>query len=222
MSTDRRTFLERIAMGAISIPAIDALRHSSTPFDALPNTAVADWDLSWTGKLKSQNRAIFDVPEVEQGYGVWRAIGTRRQYQEVLKRPLDMVLVLRHNGIALAMNQAFWEKYNVGTDKKVLDPLTNQPTTRNPVVDRTGANALPEPFSTFALEPFIASGGIVLACALAFQECIGRVKEGDKVDDAEAERRAKSYLVPGVILQPSGVFAALLAQDNGCRYVRAS
>src|SRR5262245_27785235 len=115
MSTDRRSFLERMAMGAIAIPAMDALRPASTRFDTVP--AVADWDLSWTGKLKSPNRAIFDVPEVEQGYGVWRAIGTRRQYQDVLKKPLDMVLVLRHNGIALAMNQAFWEKYNVGTDK---------------------------------------------------------------------------------------------------------
>jgi hypothetical protein len=29
-------------------------------------------------------------------------------------------------------------------------------------------------------------------------------------------------MVPGVIRQPSGVFAAVLAQDTGCRYVRAS
>jgi hypothetical protein len=29
-------------------------------------------------------------------------------------------------------------------------------------------------------------------------------------------------LVPGIILQPSGVFAVVLAQDSGCRYVRAS
>jgi hypothetical protein len=219
MSTDRRSFLERITLGAMGAGALQFLPGERLAALRLP---ADGWDFTWTGRLKNQSRAVFDVPEIEQGYGVWRAIGTRRQYQEVLKKPLDMVLVLRHNGIALAMNQAFWEKYNVGTDKKALDPLTNQPTTRNPVVDRTGPNALPEPFSGFALEPFIAGGGIVLGCALAFQECIGRVKEADKVDDAEAEKRAKSMLVPGVILQPSGVFAALLAQESGCRYVRAS
>jgi len=76
--------------------------------------------------------------------------------------------------------------------------------------------------TNMALEPFMASGGIVLGCALAFRDMIGKVKDGDKVDDAEAERRAKTFLVPGVILQPSGVFAAQLAQDSGCRYVRAS
>jgi hypothetical protein len=29
-------------------------------------------------------------------------------------------------------------------------------------------------------------------------------------------------MVPGVILQPSGVFAAVRAQEAGCHYVRAS
>jgi hypothetical protein len=165
------------------------------------------------------------VPEIEDGFGVWRAVLVKQQYVDVLKIPapsISMVLVLRHNAISLAMNQAFWDKYDIGKVKNVKDPLTQQPTTHNPVAERTGQYALPERFRAMALEPFLASGGIVLACALAFQECIGRVQEGDKVDAAEAERRAKAMLVPGVILQPSGVFAAQLAQDSGCRYVRAS
>lgn len=37
-----------------------------------------------------------------------------------------------------------------------------------------------------------------------------------------ADRRVQKMIVPGVIMQPSGVFAAVLAQDHGCRYVRAS
>jgi hypothetical protein len=226
MSTDRRSFLERLTLGAVGFGALgpfDSLRPSSTPFD--PLRPSADWDLTWTSRVSGKRRAVYDVPEIESGYGVWRAITARRQYVEVLKlAPADvsMVLVLRHNAIALAMNQAFWEKYSLGTDKKVTDPVTEQPTTHNPVAERTGDFSLPAEMSGMALEPFLASGGIVLGCALAFQDMIGKVAAGNKVDNAEAERRAKSALVPGVILQPSGVFAAQLAQDTGCRYVRAS
>ena len=38
----------------------------------------------------------------------------------------------------------------------------------------------------------------------------------------EARKQAIAFMVPGVILQPSGVFAALHAQDAGCKYLRAS
>ena len=223
--TDRRSFLERLAAGALGIPAVDALRPASTPSDSLRLPEQSGWDLSWTSKLTGQRKAVYDVPEIESGYGVWRVIVARRQYMDVLKVPkeqISMVLVLRHNAIALAMNQAFWEKYNIGTESNVTDPVTAQPTKRNPVVDRTGEFALPAPYTNNALEPFMANGGIVLACALAFDDMVEKVKAADKVEKAEAERRARTFLVPGVIMQPSGVFAAQLAQDSGCRYVRAS
>lgn len=229
MSTDRRSFLERLTLGSIGIGALDSfdpLRPASTVFDLLrPGPDQASWDITWTSRITGQRRAIYDVPEIEDGFGFWRAVLARQQYVDVLRIPqsdISMVVVLRHNAVSLAMNQAFWEKYNVGPDKKVKDPMTQQETRRNPIAERTGQYALPPQYAAMALEPFMASGGIVLGCALAFQECIGRVASGDKVDNVEAERRAKAMLVPGVILQPSGVFAAQLAQDSGCRYVRAS
>ena len=39
---------------------------------------------------------------------------------------------------------------------------------------------------------------------------------------AEARQEAVGALVPGVILQPSGVLAAYLAQKHGCAYLHAS
>jgi hypothetical protein len=222
MSTDRRSFLERLTLGTVGIGALDALAPIPLPAAALEQS---EWDLTWTSKVTGQRRAVYDVPEIESGYGVWRAILVRKQYEDVLKVPKDqlsLVLVLRHNAICLAMNQAFWDKYNIGAESKVTDPLSGKETKHNPVAERTGEFALPPAMSGMALEPLMASGGIVLGCALAFKDMIGKVQSADKVDEAEAERRAKTYLVPGVILQPSGVFAAQLAQDSGCKYVRAS
>ncbi|HEX9893882.1 MAG TPA: hypothetical protein VGA78_08150 [Gemmatimonadales bacterium] len=220
MFADRRSFLEQLTLGTASLAALGQAAPES-----LAAQAGGHWDLSWTSRLKGKRRAVFDVPEIEDGYGVWRAIIWKKQYSQVFNFPestLSMVLILRHDGIALAMNQDFWERYHIGPDKGVKDPVTGEPTRRNPVLDRTGAHALPEQFGDFTLEDFLKGGGIVLGCALALQDCIDLIARTDKVDLAEASRKARSMLAPGVIMQPSGVFAATLAQEYGCRYVRAS
>jgi hypothetical protein len=77
-------------------------------------------------------------------------------------------------------------------------------------------------FDAMALDKFIARGGIALGCNLAFGDCVELVKSKENLDDAAARKQALSFLVPGVILQPSGVFAAIRAQEAGAIYLRAS
>ena len=72
------------------------------------------------------------------------------------------------------------------------------------------------------LTGFIAHGGIVLACNLALQKYVRMYRSKDGVDTAEAQRRAVAGIVPGITLQPSGVFAAVMAGQAGCVYVKAS
>ena len=77
-------------------------------------------------------------------------------------------------------------------------------------------------FDAFALDKFMANGGIALACDLAFDDMVKLVTKKHKGSAETARKTALTMLVPGVILQPSGVFAAVRAQDVGCKYVRAS
>ena len=58
--------------------------------------------------------------------------------------------------------------------------------------------------------------------SLAFDDVIETVRTKDGVSADEARKRALGYLVPGLTLQPSGVFAAIRAQEAGCTYLRAS
>jgi intracellular sulfur oxidation DsrE/DsrF family protein len=44
----------------------------------------------------------------------------------------------------------------------------------------------------------------------------------DKIPVDAARKKAESFLVPGVSIVPSGVFAVIRAQEAGCAYVRAS
>ena len=180
--------------------------------------------MSWVNRLTGKYRAIFDVPEIDSGYGVWRASIWGKQYQEVLgakPNELSAVLVLRHTGIQLAMQQAYWDSYAIGKEKKVLHPVTQQGTDRNPALLASSRNEVPAMFDDVALDRFIARGGIVLACNLALQDVVEAIQKKENATESEARKQAIAFLVPGVILQPSGVFAALHAQDAGCKYIGA-
>lgn len=229
MQTSRREFLERLtvttAATAAAAAGLSALPSSALAMSsafAAPTAGADEWDLSWVRRVTGKYRAVFDVPEIDSAYGVWRATIWAKQYQDVLKaQPKDTtpVLVLRHNGIFLALKQGFWDQYGTGAAKKAMHPLTEQPTDKNPAL----LADLPEPFNSFALDKYLARGGIALACNLALQDVIGTIQGKDNVAADVARKQALDWMLPGVILQPSGVFASLYAQDGaGCKYIRAS
>ena len=203
MPHDRREFLGQLVLGALPLSLAPAFTLAEP--SAQPDTK---WDLSWTDRVKGKYRAVFDVPEIDQGYGVWRASFWEQQYQEVLgAKPADLssVLVLRHNGIALAMQQAYWDKHALGKTNDVKHPLTQQATDRNPVLLASSRNEVPAELDDVALDVLV-----------------GKVAARDGGALPALRQEAIASFVPGVILQPSGVFAALRAQDVGCKYLRAS
>ncbi len=224
--TNRRAFLRNAAGGTALLGALPSALHAFGADAAVPPSQGGEkFDLSWVNRLTTKHKALFDVPEVESGYGVWRASLWTNQYNQVLGVPpkeMTAIVVMRHNGIVLAMQQSFWDKYGIGKAKSVLHPITQQPTDRNPVLLSSKRKEIPEMFDPVQLDKFIGRGGIALACAVAFDDCVQLVKDKDRVTEAEARNRALASLVPGVVLQPSGVFACIRAQEAGCSYLRAS
>ena len=212
----RRDFIERLGAGAMlaTMPfSADVLRGFDS---ALPSSASAeDWDLTWVNRVTGKYRAVFDVPEIDSGYGVWRASLWVQQYSEVLKvapKECSPVLVLRHHGIGLAMQQSFWDTYEVAKNNTVTHPITQQGTDRNPALLSSSRGEVPADFDAVALDKYLSRGGIALACNLALDDMIELVAKKDKSSPEVARKTAIAGLVSGVILQPSGVFAALRAQ----------
>lgn len=227
MLPDRRQFLDQLATGAVAVGGV-ALGLSALPRDlaaAAPRAPSSNWDVRWPSRLTGRARAVFDVPEVESGYGVWRASLWARQFESEMGIPaaeISTALVLRHNAIVLAMQQSFWEQYGLADISKATHPLTGEPTTSNPAL-LSAADGMPAPYDAFALAPFMARGGVILACDLALADMAAVVAQKDGVTAQTARERAIAGLVPGVILQPSGVFAVLLAQyEKQTMYIRAS
>lgn len=230
MDTSRRDFLDSLAAGGAAIGGL-ALLSSLLPAEAAAASALsvgarsAEWDTRWTERLDGRIRTVFDVPEVESAYGVWRATIWARQYEATLgipARDLSTALVLRHNAIVLAMQQSFWDNYGVAGVAKATHPLTLEPTQRNPAL--LGAlDGVPDPYAQFSLTAFLARGGTALACDLALRDMVALVVTVDGVSAELARERAIAGMVPGVILQPSGVFAVLYAQQaTQALYIRAS
>jgi hypothetical protein len=226
METSRREFVERLTGGAVMLGAVPFAFNE--PFHEVPplvNPPFQNYDMSWTSKVTGKNKAVLDVPEIDSGYGVWRAGITKKQLMDAMKVPttdVSMVLVLRHNGIFLAMNQAFWDAFGVGKAQKATNPTDGKPIDKNPgLLD--AKSGLPAKFDGLSIPQFIANGGIVLGCDLAFNLDIVPMLQGrDKSTEAAAHAAGMKYLIPGITLQPSGVFAAIRAQQIGCTYVRAS
>ena len=237
MSTNRRAFLHRAVLGAASLgalpaalsasPASPASAHGAVPVGRdVPDLTLADpeWDVSWTKKVTGKHKALFDVPEISGGAGVFRAGLWARQYADVFKLPLSdlsSVIVIRHNAICLAMNPAFWDEYKVGKRNKVKDG-DGKKTTKNPVLAVLEPGKEPKGFEVYMLEQQLARGVTVLACNLAFGDCVAVVMQQDNIKQPEARAKAISMLVPGVILQPSGIFGVVLAQQTGCVFVAAA
>jgi hypothetical protein len=226
MDSTRRDFLGKVTAGAAA--------YSVLPFAAIAVTACAaegsnqpagDFDLSWPTKLTGKHKAVFDMAEVESGYGLWRGnawVGQVQQFLSAAPSDVSLVTVLRHNAIYLAMDQAFWDKYGVGKKMNVMHPITAQATDKNPVLMGV-AEGVPAPFDAAALPEQQKRGAVYLACNLAFSlDVIPLVESTDKVTTEVATKTAKAHILPGVLLQPSGVFAATMAQEAGCQYVKAS
>jgi len=229
MSHDRREFLGRLAVGAVGASALGIVGFpaglAASPAVAPTSPTGAAWDTSWAARLTGRVRTVFDVPEVESGFGVWRASIWAAQYRQVLgmaESDLSTALVLRHNAIVLAMQQAAWDRYGLAELSKASHPLTDEPTRPNPAL--IGAeDGLGQPHASFALPEFLKRGGVALACDLALAVIAAHMAKVDRVSDAVAKERAVAALVPGVTLQPSGVFAVLYAQQAaGAVYIRAS
>jgi hypothetical protein len=220
MTTPRRNFLTWLgASGAFAaLPNVPISDH------AAPYRPVSDmWDMSWCDRITGKVRAVFDSPGASEGAAMFRAQLWREEHKQIYNTEssdTSAVIVFRHEGIPLVMNDAYWSRFEVGKELKIRDDKGKKWSKRNPI-----GSALPDTPPkqiNYNLPAFIATGGIVLACNLAFGGMVERFKEEDKLSDDDARKRALEHLIPGIILQPSGFFAVLRAQQAGCGFLLAS
>lgn len=224
---NRREFLAGAAstglLAALPIPMDRSLGLHGAERRPFGSVAADETDLTWVPRLRGTSRAVFDSPQVSEGGALFRAALWRKQINSAFGTPVEdvtPVVVFRHEAIPLVMNDDFWQRMDTGKHIKLRDQNGKKWAKVNPL-SGSWAEA-PADMKEFTIPAFIKSGGIVLACGLAFGDIVGQYMKEDKLAKDDATQRAKEHLIPGVIIQPSGFFAVLKAQDEGCKYMLGS
>lgn len=235
--TRRREFLGQIAASAIvlagaacttpagAVQATTAPTPTPAPNPPAP-AAPVHWDDSWFARLTAKHKAIFDSPEIEDGLAVAQAAGYIRGMRDAAaagENDVQTVVVMRHQAVPMVFNDAIWAKYELGKDLKVKDYPSEKWATRNPFAADAPTAKRPtsdRPQGTLA---WLASHGhILLGCDLATRGYASIIASRTKADWHAVYEELKANLVPGVILQPTGVYAAHRAQEAGCTYIRST
>jgi hypothetical protein len=229
-SSDRREFLTHVAAAAAvmagtacAAPLAAANLHGAP---ARGSSRTAPFDDSWTRRVSAaKHKAVFDSPGIDDGLALMHATFFMQGYKEqfdVRDGDVVPVIVFRHFGTVIAMGDALWEKYSLGERYKVKDPATGKDAVRNPFfhVSKDDKDPLVSPDAS--LESLVASGVVLLACNKAAMRFAGQMAQKFNRDLEEVRAEMRAGMVPGVLLQPSGVYAALRAQDVGCSFLKST
>jgi hypothetical protein len=228
----RRDFLAQIAATA----ATAAVASSARPLAAeQPPTAAPDgaFDDTWAKRVgAAKHKAVFDAPEFSDGLALTQAWIYKRGYEAALgdRGPSVVpIVVVRHAAASMAVDDALWAKYKIGALRKVDDPKTKAPAERNPWSRTPAGTAQPADLVAIlgadvdpTVEGVIRAGGIVLVCNLALGRVAGGIAKQVSGDQAAIHAELRAGLVPGVIVQPSGIYATARAQEVGAVFMRST
>lgn len=191
---------------------------------ATPPTGGSDaWDDSWTERVRNHESVVFDLPEVDNGATLSRAAMVMANYKEARDYGddrLTTVVVIRHLAVPMVLNDAMWDRYEVGKSLKIDDPGTGEPARRNPflTVNAGDKHDLIEPGES--LSALHARGVILLGCNRALMNRATQFAKKTGAPLADVQKELRANLVPGVILQPSGIYAVVRAQNAGAAFFR--
>jgi hypothetical protein len=239
--TQRREFLGQFAASAVVLASAACttsapLSQATAPTPAAPpppgpSSTTTHWDDSWFARLTAKHKAVFDSPSIDDGAAIWHASGYITAVRSALAAGVDdvqTVLVMRHAAIPMVLNDAMWAKYAIGKGQKIKDYSLDKWAVRNPffaAAPPAGTGAKPAPSSDrpqSTLQWLGSHGHILLGCDLATRGFAGELAEKTKLDQRTIYEELKANLVPGVILQPTGVYAVLRAQEAGCTFFRST
>jgi intracellular sulfur oxidation DsrE/DsrF family protein len=209
-------------VGTLTASAATLLAGISTSSFAKPaDPAMVNDAEQWFKKVKGKHRIIYDAPEPHDGFPIiwsWAFYQTNNQTGSP-DNDLTAVIVLRHNGIPIAMEDRLWAKYKFGEVFKIKDNNTGAPAVRNTLYEPQGKDILLP--GVDGVKKLQARGAMFCVCDLALSVYSNAVAQSLNQKPEDVKKDWVSGLLPGVQVVPSGVWAVGRAQENGCAYCYA-
>jgi len=224
--SSRRQFIANVAGGATAIAAAGLGAGELLAQGTQPVPPQGGWDMSWVDRVqRAKHRQVFDSPAIGEGMALNNAIVWLNGYAEVYKTTdADMaaVLVFRHHGLPVVLNDDMWARLKFGDEDKLKDPTTGEPTARNPFINAKAGDRNLTIMPAGGLDSLIARGVIVLCCNLALMRVAGTLAKTEGIPREKAQQAIIEAVLPGVIRMPSGIFAASRAEEAGCLFLRST
>lgn len=225
-NSSRRHFLASVAGGASAIAVAGLSPRALLAEGRAAATPQGGWDMSWLDRVqRGKHKMVFDSPGIAEGMALNNAVTWLNGYREVYQTTdADMaaVLVFRHKGLPVALNDDMWARLKLGDDDKLKDPTTGEPTARNPFVTGKAGDKDSTIMPDGGVEELLARGVIILACNQALMRHVGPLAKAEGISREQAQQALIASVLPGVIRMPSGVFATSRAEEAGCLFLRSS
>jgi hypothetical protein len=209
--TARRGFLGRIA-ATVAVAGLSGALPSRLEAKDVPGFGSFDAALdAWFGRIKGKHRMIFDAPEPNEGFvAIWPRVYMNTM-QATYPGETTAVVILRHNGLALALADPIWAKYGIGEMFSIKEG--DAPAKRNPYATITGL-----PIPGLGIVELLKSGVLVGACDVALTIYSAGAAKKMGLDPETVKKEWVAGLIPGVQVVPSGVLGVARAQELGCAY----
>ena len=213
-STPRRGFLATVAGLAAATGLAPLLpRGGAAASTASLSGPSADPALdAWFAKIQGKHRQVFDAPEPNSGMAaIWPRVYINTMKATYANEPTVAVVILRHGGLPLSMQDALWAKYKFGEMFNIQDGTS--PATRNIYAK---IDNLPLP--GLGVTELLKDGVLVGVCDVALTVYSSGAAQKMGMDAAAVKKEWIAGLLPGIQIVPSGVMAVARSQELGCTY----
>lgn len=219
-SSPRRRFISTIVGGTAALAATGGIPRELLGQGGLPTypPPQGGWDVSWVERIeKAKHKVVFDAAQVEEGVALTNALVYLAGWKEVYNTTdsdMGVAVVIRHRAIQMALNDSIWERWNIGEQLGVRDG--DQPAKRNTFAGTSGRSG------GDTIKGLMDRGAVVLCCNLALMRSAGQFARAMNMPVEEARKLFIDSMVPGIIRQPNGIFAATRAQEAGAKLMKSS
>jgi hypothetical protein len=225
--TDRRTFLETLALGGAALAvgacatgAAASQTPAAAPAPMRPASKDGPWDNSWLDQLTAKHKQVFDIPTYNDGGGLFYAknwFNAHRDGYGNVYPDVQAVMGVHGTTLVVVFSDAIWEKYHFGKRYKIKDPRTRTWAVRNVMWQPREGEEMYE-YSVDALQ---TRGAKFIFCNNVLRFLTRTLAREAGVSPEAMRAELIAGMVPNVTVVPAMVAALGLAQEHGCSYVYA-
>jgi intracellular sulfur oxidation DsrE/DsrF family protein len=238
-TTRRRGFLgilggtlATLGLTTLAAPLSLNARNNNAPSKGHGGEPKSEAD-AWFDKVKGKHRVVFDATRPHEIMPfVWpKVFILTNAATGTPEADCGVVLVLRHDAICYAFQDAVWAKYNFGDTFKAHEiggafqaaDAATATKTRNPFWKTKegdfkvpGFGAVP-----IGISDLMKSGVMICVCNAAMTVYANALAPSMKMTGDEVYKEWKEALIPGIQVVPSGVWALGRAKEHDCAYIFA-